>query len=304
MPLTAPAPAPALKLTAIDLSHQMKSVLNELFLISTGSIIFVYGMNAILIPAKLFSGGVGGISMLLAYNIPRLDIGLTYLFMNLPLIALGWFSIGKRFVAFSIFGIAFFSLSASFFKPVPLEITDPLLAALIGGVVCGLGSGLILRSKGSAGGLDVLVVFLYKRFGLNIGTMSFAANATVILLGVYVHDLQMALYSVILLFVCGRVINVLITGLNGKLSVMIISDQATAIAQGVIDRLHRGATFLSGQGAYTNLPKQVVLTVTTVTELPRLKQLINETDPNAFVVVNSTFEVMGQRHKALMAYTD
>ncbi|MBT8340519.1 MAG: YitT family protein [Desulfatitalea sp.] len=277
-------------------------VLKNLALISGGCIVFVYGMNAVMIPAKLFSGGLTGLAILFKYNFAWADVGTIYFLLNLPLLVVGWLHIGRRFVAYSLFGIAFFSLATILFQPQAVTLADPLLSALLSGVICGAGSGLVLRSMGSAGGLDILSIYLNKRWGLRIGTISFGANAMVILLGIWSHDLSAALYATIVLFVSGYVINAVISGFNARISVMIISKQWEAIADEILGRLNRGVTYLDGQGAYSSQPRKIILTITTVIELPKFKEMIFKQDPNAFVVVNNTLEVLGQRHGRMRVY--
>ena len=277
-------------------------VLRNLVLITAGSIIYCYGMNAIMMPARLFSGGLTGVAILLTYRFPSIDLGQVYLLLNLPMLMLGWFTISKRFIAYSIYGIAVFSLAASIVHPPPLNLSDPLLAALAAGVVCGLGNGLILRSLGSAGGMDILAIFLNKRWGARIGSVYFAANAAVILAGGYFHELNAALYSTILLFVGGSVINSVIGGFNARLSLIVVSDRWEAIAELILKRFNRGVTFLDGEGAYSRMPKRVIFTITTRTELSRIKEMIFREDGNAFVVVNNTLEVLGQRHGSQRVY--
>jgi uncharacterized membrane-anchored protein YitT (DUF2179 family) len=277
-------------------------VLRNLGLIAAGSVVFVYGMNAIMIPARLFSGGLTGMAILLSYQFTWLDVGTVYLLLNIPLLILGWVSISRRFIAYSLFGIIFFSLTATVIRPPAVELADPLLAALLSGVICGAGCGLILRSLGSAGGMDILGVYLNKRCGVKIGTILFIANTMVIVAGIYCSDLNAALYSTLLLFISGHVVNVVVSGFNARMTVMVISDQSEPIARDVLERLNRGVTFLDGEGAYSGKPKRVILTVTTLTDLPKLKEMIFSHDANAFVVINKTLEVIGQRQRAPRFY--
>ncbi|MGD9209364.1 MAG: YitT family protein [Desulfobacteraceae bacterium] len=277
-------------------------VITNLSLILVGSLVFVYGMNAIMIPAGLFSGGLTGLVILIKLVFPKINLGLVYILLNIPLLLLAWFTISKRFLAYSIFGILCFSLIADMFHPKVILLSDPFLATLLGGVICGVGSGLILRSLGSAGGMDILAIFMNKYFGVRIGTIYFASNALIIIVGGYVSDLNSALYSTLLLFVSGRVINSVASGFSARMAVMVVSDHSEEIAKQIIERLNGGVTFLEGQGAYSRQNKRVILTVTTLTELPKLKELIIQKDANAFVVINNTMEVLGQRHGALRVY--
>jgi uncharacterized membrane-anchored protein YitT (DUF2179 family) len=255
-----------------------------------------------MIPARLFSGGLTGIAMVIGYQVPSIDLGLVYLMLNVPLIVMGWVLISRRFIAYTLFGTAFFSLTASFLQPQPVILADPLLAALLGGVICGFGSGLILKSIGSAGGLDILTIYLNRRFGIRVGTVAFSANALVIVVGGWMLDLNLALYSIILLFTCGWVTNAVVSGFNARMSLIIVSDNADIIARELLSNFNRGVTFLDGEGGFSKRPKRVILTITTVTEVPKIKEMIYTNDPKAFVVINNTFEVLGQRHGALKIY--
>jgi uncharacterized membrane-anchored protein YitT (DUF2179 family) len=281
---------------------QLKPVAREIALIAVGCVIFAYGMNAVMIPARLFSGGLAGIAMIIGYQVPSIDLGLVYLLLNVPLIVLGWVTISRRFIAYTFFGTAFFSLVASILQPEPVILADPLLAALLGGVICGFGCGLILKSMGSAGGLDILAIYLNRRFGLRVGTVAFAANASVIAAGGWMLDLNLALYSIILLFTCGWVTNTVVSGFNARMTLIIVSDKSDAIARALLSNFNRGVTFLNGEGGFSNRPKRVILTVTTVTEVPKIKETIFAHDPKAFVVINNTFEVLGNRHGAVKVY--
>ena len=278
---------------------QGRQTLSNLAMITLGCCIYVYGMNAVMIPAHLFSGGLTGLAILFSYDHPGVDVGLLYFLLNIPLILLGWMAVGKRFIVYSLYGIVVFSLFASWIKPPALNLNDPLLAALLGGVICGVGCGLILKSTGSAGGLDILAVFLNRHFGIRIGTTSFVANALVLLLGFYYYDTTSALYSIILLYVSGGVINKVLSGLNPRVAVTIVSNNTQEICRQIIADTGRGVTFLDGRGGYSQSPKQVILTITATSDLPKLKTLIYRTDPRAFVIVNSTQEVLGQRFSAL-----
>jgi uncharacterized membrane-anchored protein YitT (DUF2179 family) len=288
-----------------DLIHcrdQLMPITREIALIAVGCIVFAYGMNAVMIPARLFSGGLMGIALIIGYRVPSVDLGLVYLLLNVPLIVLGWMTISRRFIAYTFFGTTFFALVASILRPVPVILADPLLAALLGGVICGFGCGLILKSIGSAGGMDILAIYLNRRFGLRVGTIAFAANALVIVAGGWMLDLNLALYSIILLFTCGWVTNAVVSGFNARMALIIVSDMSDIIARELLGNFKRGVTFLDGEGGFSKRPKRVILTVTTVTEVPKIKEMIFSNDPKAFVVINNTFEVLGNRYGGLKVY--
>jgi len=150
--------------------------------------------------------------------------------------------------------------------------------------------------------VDILAIYANKKFGLRPGLSSFFVNAVVILTGAYFFGLQIALYSMIYVFTSSKALDAVLTGFNQRLSTMIISDKYKEITEEIFRRVKRGATFLQAHGAYTGIPKEVIFTITTLTELPKLKNVIFSIDPKAFVVVNSTLEVIGTRHGTRKVY--
>jgi len=285
-----------LKFKYADVFGSYKSMLYNLSLIIVGCIIYSIGLNGIVVPQEFLNGGVVGIALLIHYLAPVGGVALIYFILNIPLVILGWFHISRQFMVYSIFGICIFSLTAALIYPQLPAIDDPILAALLAGVLCGTGGGIILRSLGSAGGLDILGVFLNKKYGLRLGSIFFGINTLVLVLGAYLHDLQLTLYSIIFLFTCGKVIDAIITGFNRRKSLFVISDNAEAIAHRILDSKGRGVTFLNGEGAFSKQQKKVIFTITSLTELPKMKEIILSLDPGAFVVVNDTLEVLGKRH--------
>lgn len=274
----------------------------NLGLIFAGSLIFAVGLQAVLVPNEFLSGGVVGVALIIQYLSPSLPMGPVYFLLNIPLLMLGWFNVSRQFMIYSIAGMFLFSLACTLVRLPPFTIEDPILAALLAGVICGVGSGLILRSIGSAGGLDILAIYLNRRFGLRLGTVFFAVNALVLAAGAYFHDLNKALYSIIFVYASGRIMDGIMAGFNRRKLIYVISDKSAEIADMIMRRVNRGVTLLHGKGAYAGKEKEVILTITTMTELPRLKELIFGMDPHAFVVVNDTLEVLGYRHGKLKAY--
>ena len=211
-------------------SRSCSRIAANLGLIVLGSIIYVVGIKSVLMPAGFLSGGLVGITMILHYLWDSVDMGLVYFLLNIPLFLLGWFSIGRRFMQYTFAGIALFSLCTDLIDPMALHLEDPILAALLAGVICGAGGGIILRSLGSAGGLDILAVYLQKKAGLRVGTVYVLSNVLVLAAGAYLFDLEKALYSVIFVFISGKVVDAVMAGFNKRKSVLIVSDHSNAIA--------------------------------------------------------------------------
>jgi uncharacterized membrane-anchored protein YitT (DUF2179 family) len=275
-------------------SNGSKNLLN-LSLIALGSLIFIIGLNGILVPNGFLSGGVVGLSILIHYFFPLVGVGVVYFLLNIPLVILGWFNISRRFMIYTLFGTVFFSLVAATFYPQFPQIEDPILAALSGGVICGTGAGLILRSLGSAGGTDIIAVYLYNKFGLRIGMVTFSLSAIIFLMGAFLYDLHMTLYSLIYMYTQGKITDAIMIGFSQRKTLMVVSDHVQTIAQKMVEN-GRTATFFKGVGAYSGNERNVLYTVANFIELAQMKDYIFKVDPEAFVVVYDTLEVLGKRY--------
>ena len=269
-------------------------ILWNLGLISVGSVFCAIGINGILIPQRFVSGGVAGLSLVIHYMVPFLPVAALYFLLNIPLFAMGWMFVGRRFFLYSIGGMIIFSCALQWVN-VPVPVSDPIPSALLAGILNGIGGGFILRSLGSAGGTDILSVILLNRYSIRLGTTTLAFNIGVLLLGTMSTSLEAILYTLIYLYVGSKIMNLVVTGWSQRKSVFIISSQWEEISKGILNEIRRGATIIQGQGAYSGQQEQILYTVITFRELARIKQLIRGLDPTAFVVVTDTLEVMGQR---------
>jgi len=269
------------------------TILWNLLLITVGCIMCAAAIKGILIPKQFLAGGVTGLSLLLHYVLPSLPVGVIYFILNIPLFIIGWMFVGRRFFFYSVAGVIIFS--AVMFLPYPfLPVNDMILAALTAGIVTGVGSGIILRSLGSAGGLDVLSVILYKKFSLRPGTFVLAFNALLMLGAAFRIPLEMILYTLIFMYVTSYGVNLVVTGLSQRKAIMIISPQWQAISNEIMERMQRGVTVVRGEGGYTGREYRILYSVVTFSELSRFKQMIKSIDPQAFVVITETLEVMGK----------
>ena len=269
------------------------SIAWNLALLTFGAAVFGCGVNAIVLGKGLMSGGISGLALLGFYLTGFLGPGILYFLLNLPLMALGWVSLSRRFILYTVYGMA----ATSFFLyilPVRAVIPDTLLAAVFGGAVMGAGSGIMLRSLGSAGGTDILAIWLNQKYNLRIGQFNFYFNLAVFAIGFAFYDVTLVLYSVILSYTNAKVMDYFLALFNQRKMVLIISDQADAIAHDIIHKLRRGATFLQGSGAYTGRSKRVILTITNTVQIKRLEELVFAHDKNAFFVVENTFNVLGE----------
>jgi len=272
----------------------LKQILWNLLLITVGSLLCAVAVNGILIPHQFFGAGFAGISLIIHYLVPAFPIAGLYFILNVPLFAIGWMYVGRRFFLYSIAGMVIFS-GALLWNPGSLPVHDKILSALLAGIIVGLGSGIILKSLGSAGGMDILSIILMKRFSTRLGSSILASNGLILAAGAVLFSLDMALYTLIYLYVNSSIVNLVVAGLSQRKAVFIISPQSDAISQKILEKIHRGVTTIGGKGGYTGGEQHILYTVITFRELARLKKMINDIDPNAFVVVTDTLEVMGRQ---------
>ncbi len=269
------------------------TILWNLLLISVGCFLCAAAIKGLLIPKEFLAGGVTGLALLIHYLLPSLPLGAIYFILNIPLFFIGWMFVGPRFFWYSVAGVIIFS--AVMFLPYPvIPINDMILAALTAGLVTGLGSGMILRSLGSAGGLDILSVVLFKKYSIRPGTFVLAFNALLMTGAAFRIPLEMIIYTLIFMYVTSYCVNMIVTGLSQRKAIMIISPQWQAIADEIMNSMQRGVTMVRGSGGYTGQEVQILYSVVTFSELSRFKQLIRNIDPQAFVVVTETLEVMGR----------
>ena len=272
----------------------VKDVLWNLLLISIGSVLCAVAVNGILVPLQFLSAGFTGVALIIHYLMPVLPLGMLYFLLNVPIFLVGWKFVGLRFFLYSIAGMVIYSMAVQWIH-LTLPLQDKLLSALLAGIISGVGSGIILRSRGSAGGTDILSVILLKLFSFRLGNTALGFNIIILGTAVMLFPLEKTLYALIYIYVSTHILNLVVTGLSQRKAVLIISPQWERISHDIIYRIGRGVTVSMAKGGYSGREMEVLYAVITFREWPRLKRIIREADPNAFVVVTDTLEVMGQR---------
>jgi uncharacterized membrane-anchored protein YitT (DUF2179 family) len=269
-------------------------ILWNLSLLTAGSILCAVAINGILIPHNFVSGGVTGLALVLRAYLPSVNFGWIYLLINIPLYLFAFMHVGRRFLLYSLAGLFIFT-TAIWLVQITIPIDEKILAALAAGIILGVGSGVILRSLGSTGGIDILSIMLLQRYSIKLGSTVLAVNCLVLLLVGFLFSLEAALYTVIYIYVTSQIIDLVVTGLSQRKAVFIISPKWKEISNEILKGIKRGVTVLRGEGGYTGQEERILYTVVTFRELGDLKRAINRLDPDAFVVVNDTLEVMNYR---------
>lgn len=260
----------------------------------SANLICAIAFNMFYIPNHFLSGGLSGISILLEYLF-QIPTAVTIFVLNLPLFLIGARKIDGEFIRNTIISVTLFSLLLSLTNPLrgSVQIEDPLLMAIIGGAINGIGMGLLFRHKMSQGGFDIIAAIIKKKRNMEIGTVLMGLNGILILVSSIVFDLRSAMYTLVALFVSYQVMDRVRKGTNREKTVMIISDETDAIAQSIHLELNRGSTFLKGNGGYSREEKTVIYTTITNTQMGALREIVRQKDENAFMAVTEATEVEG-----------
>ncbi|MFZ5775192.1 MAG: YitT family protein [Thermodesulfobacteriota bacterium] len=266
----------------------------NLLLLATGSALSALAVNGILIPQHFVTSGIKGLALIIHRGLPEINIGVVLLLLNVPLFLLAWMNVGRRFFFYSLIGV-FFLTAALVLVRMEIPIRDKVLSALLAGLLNGTGIGITLRSLGSFGGMEILSVMVLRRFAIGLGPTTMAVNAVVLVLVGFLYSLEALLYSLIVIYVTSRMMDLVVTGLSQRKAVFIISSKWEEIAAELLKDIRHGVTLIRGEGGYSREQEHILYTVISFQELGQLKRLIRHIDRNAFVVVSDTQEVMDSR---------
>jgi len=276
--------------------HGWQEIVFEYFLITVGSIVMSLSLVVFLGPAKIAPGGVSGLAIVI-YNILNVPMGILMLVFNIPLFIMGLKLLGRKFGPRTFYSFTVFSIATDVFDKIfHLEAAtdDPLLAAIFGGVVMGAGLGIVFRNKGTTGGSDIVGQVINKYSNMSIGSGIMIIDFFIIMIaGMVFRNINLALYGFISLFFCGRVIDIMIDGFDYARAFYIISEKHGEIIDVINKKMDRGGTLLHGQGIYTGENREVLFAVVTRKEVSKLRELVRDIDPQAFVIISNIHEVLG-----------
>ncbi|MER2030464.1 MAG: YitT family protein [Solibacillus sp.] len=276
--------------------HIAKSIGQKIIVI-IGGLIAAYGLEAVLIPNNVSDGGITGISIVISQLTP-VSLGLLIALLNIPFIYLGYKQIGKTFAINSVIGIASLAIGTSLMHHVPTIITgDALLITVVGGIILGIGMGLALRNGGALDGIDMLAVLLSRKLPFGTSDLILFLNFFVFIIVSFVFGFKGALLSAIAYYIASKVILIVEEGLSGSKTYKIITKEPVKMVETIRDRLGRSATFSTVYGAYSHQEFQEITCVINRMEESKIKGIIKEIDPNAFVTVYEVVEVKGGSFK-------
>lgn len=274
----------------------LKEVVKRTILITIGAVIMAVGLEIFIVPNQVIDGGIVGVSIMLSH-ITGIKLGLFIFILNIPFFFIGYKQIGKTFAFSTLYGIVILSISTTFLHPVAAFTQDILLASLFGGIVLGIGVGMVIRYGGSLDGTEILAILSSKRLPFSVGEIIMFVNLFILASAGFVFSWDRAMYSLLAYYVAFKIIDITIKGLDESKSVWIISENYEEIGDALLHRLGRGVTYLKGEGAFSGDDKKVIFCVITRLEEAKLKDIVAEHDPSAFLAIADIAEVRGGRFK-------
>ncbi len=288
---------------------KIRTLVRDTFLIILGSIIFAIGLDCFEIPYGIAAGGITGLATvfhaLAATAGIELPIGAQTIAMNIILIVFVIRGGNKSYVVRSVVGFMVSSLFIDLLAPVlpVLGKHDLILASLWGGIICGIGLGLVFRAGANTGGTDIIAQAFAKRFLVPMGTAVIIVDMVVIIISIPVFSLESGLYSMLAMFITGKVLDYVVDGPKSERAAYIISKEHDAIAHEILYSLNRGCTELQARGVWSGNTKPVLLVVLNRSESIQLKEIVAEIDSEALVFVSEVHEAFGEGFKSFQAIT-
>lgn len=281
------------KLKEIDFGREGGQLLRDYTLIVLGTLISGASFGLCFLPYDIAPGGVTGIATVLAQFVP-LGVGMISAAINVPLFVLGWRAVGWRFALRSFIAMLLLSL---FIDLTPVyDLTGNVMhASVFGGLAMGVGLGMVVRAGSTTGGTDMAAKMIHNRIGFaSIASILLAIDGMVVVIAAMAFGVEAGLWALITLFIASKAMDAVIKGFNTALQFMIISNHSEEIVRRIHKDIDRGCTRLMAEGTYSGTPVGTLVCVLSRTEAPRLKKIVAEIDPKAFVTVCDVHEALGE----------
>lgn len=274
------------------------SSFRKMLLILIGCFLYAAGIGLFLDPNKLAPGGVVGISVILSHSLGG-ETGTWYFLLNIPIILLGWWKFGGRFIINSFYAIALNSIFTNIFSIFPAVTNNTFLAAVAGSLLVGSGLGLVLKTGATTGGMDIVIKILRRKYPA-IKTSTYFVTIDLIIVaisGFVFRDFNLAMYAFITVVLDGKVMEYILYGADEANLIYIVAEQPEKMLQRILSEMDIGATILSGRGAYSNREKQIIMCVVKKRITPVIQEIVRQEDMNAFLIIASANETYGEGYK-------
>lgn len=285
---------------AISVFGSGNEFFKKIFFIFLGSFFCSIAINIFFVPNGLLTTGVGGLSIMLN-NLTDIPIGMGVFIINIPLIILGIWKLDKTFMAYTAISIIVYSNVIEYTRVLEnyLAMDDLFLAAIFGAVFNGIGMGLMFKNGVCQGGFDIPATILKREYNMNIGTGLMIFNTFIISSSALIFGAKAAMYTLVSMYLGYQILDKIQTGFSMKKNLIIVSEKSVELADRIMMDMGRGVTFLKGEGAYTRRERKILYCTITSPEIIKLKEIIEDVDPEAFFTINEAVEVLGSGFKSI-----
>ncbi len=271
----------------------------NLFLLTIGAGFITFSVQNVAAPHGFLTGGIMGVSLLCTYITGDFMAATTWnLIFNIPLMIFSWFNVSRSFVIYSIYGTVVMSLWGPVLNGIAVPIEEPLFACILSGVLYGVGCGIMLKTKGSSGGLDFIGVYINEKWGIQVGTFSFIFNSVVFSASIFSISLDLIIISFIQIFIVGQVTNYVVGMFNERKMIVIITNKGHELCHAIAKTGGR-TTILPAYGGYSHESKEIVLTIISKTMIKTMEELVFRIDPSAIFSVEDTFYAVGGQYRRI-----
>ncbi|WP_159884051.1 YitT family protein [Paenibacillus puerhi] len=276
-------------------NHRKLSIvefIQRFIFITIGAILMATALELFLVPNTVLDGGITGISIMVA-KLTSMPLGLFIFVFNIPFLLVGYKQIGKTFAISTLYGISAMSVTTLLLHHADPFTNEKVLAVLFGGLILGFGVGLVIRYGGSLDGTEIVAILLSKRFRMPVGQIIMMINVVIFIVAGFVFGWDSAMYSIFTFYIASKVMDIVVEGLEESKSATVISSEYEEISDAIMNRLGRSTTFIYAKGGYSKEDTQMIYCVVTRLEVAKLKSIVQEIDPKAFISIQQVSDVLG-----------
>jgi len=277
-------------------SKHYKAFLRKYIIISFGALLAAIGLELFLVPNNVIDGGIVGISIM-GDAITSIPFSALLVFLNLPFVILSWNKVGWRSAVAGCAATVLLSVFSAILSEYHPLTEDPLLAAIFGGIIDGLGVGLVIKAGGFLDGIDVVAIIADRCSVFSVGEVEMFINFFILGSSAFIFGFDNAMYSLLAYYIITKMIDVALRGINESYIVFIVTDEHEKVAEALMKQMSRGVTFFQGEGAYSGDKKKVLYTTMTRFEIDEMKDIVGDIDDRAFITLSSASDVVGGRQK-------
>ena len=275
----------------------LRTILTKLFFITLGCLIAAYALEAFLVPNNIIDGGIVGISIMVSH-VTHTELGMWLIILNLPFMWLAFKQFGKMFLFYTAYAISMLAVFVTLIANTKHVVTQDLfLTAIFGGIILGIGVGTVLKNGGSLDGTEILSIKLNKKLPFTVGEIIMFFNIFIFICAGFVFAPDRAMYSGITYFTAYKLIDVVLQGFDESKSIFVVSDKYEEVGALIMEELQKSVTYFHAQGGYLGVEKKVIYCVISKLEIPKIKELVNSVDKNAFIAIENVHDVDGTRYR-------